>query len=74
MIFELGKYYKNQNEKLIHILCEVSSTIYGDVFIGEDLYKGFSEYDKKETIVTKKYVEISKVEWDEEIKRRYPFL
>ena len=64
MVFELGKYYKHESGKMMHVLVEANTTVYGDnTLIAEDDFGnlipvGRSEYH------CKNYTEVQQDEWD----------
>lgn len=64
MKFEVGKYYKHSSGQLLHIIGEVTSTIYGHCLVDESpwiynlLPVGISESN------TMNYEEIDKDEWN----------
>lgn len=64
MKFEVGKYYKHSTGELLHILDEVTSTLYGHCLVGEStrnynlLPIGMDESN------TMNYEEIDKDEWN----------
>ena len=64
MKFEVGKYYKHGTGELLHIIGEVTSTIYGPCLVGESTRK----YDFLPIGMTESnavnYEEIDKSEWD----------
>lgn len=65
MIFKVGKYYKHIGTgELLHIVGEVTTTMYGNCLVGELTNK----YDLipvgKTKDNTMNFVEISKNEWD----------
>lgn len=66
MIFNVGKYYRHVGTgELLHIVGEVTTTMYGDCLVGEVT----NNYDLVPVGKTKEYAinyeEISKDEWDD---------
>ena len=62
MIFEVGKYYKNNSGKKLHILVDIETTYYGQTLLAEDNDGNFQPVGSDETN-TVNWIEIDKCEW-----------
>lgn len=63
--FEVGKYYKHSTGELLHILGEVTSTMYGHCLVGESTWSDDFLPIGMDESNTVNYEEIDKSEWDE---------
>jgi hypothetical protein len=65
MIFEIGKYYKHTTGRMLHVLCNVETKLYGDVLLAET-YGGYKEFQAVGRLEenTMNFVETEKEEWD----------
>lgn len=68
MVFEVGKHYKHNSGKKIHILAEVNSDMYfSPCLVAEDLEGIFIPVGKDESSTTN-WHEIDETEWFNELK------
>ena len=70
-IFEIGKYYRHTSGKMMHILCEAETTLYGKTLLAETFGQGeyFRAVGKGKSYCIN-FVEISKDEWAEGLSQR----